>query len=122
MPPNPQNLRPPFPKGVSGNPKGRPRKNISESQIDDLLNLVDETPDGERLVSKAWFKQILKGSYPHLREYLERRDGKVPTPVEAIETPTVDWSELNVDRDTERPKAANSNRPESVSESGIAEL
>ena len=119
MPPNPQNLKPPWPAGVSGNPKGRPPR---KKQVDDLLQMIDETPGMERAISKAWIKQILAGSLPHLKEYLERRDGKVPTPVEAIETPTVDWSELNVDRDTERPKAANTNRPESVPDSGNAEL
>jgi hypothetical protein len=80
MPPNPQNLKPPWPAGVSGNPKGRPPR---KKQVDDLLQMIDETPGMERAISKAWMKQILAGSLPHLKEYLERRDGKVPTPVEA---------------------------------------
>jgi hypothetical protein len=89
--------------GQSGNPSGYSR---GRRQIDDMIDMIEETAGAERAISRSWLKQVLAGSYPHLREYLERRDGKVPTPVEAIETPTVDWSELNVDRDTERPKAA----------------
>lgn len=116
-PPPPEHTR--WKPGQSGNPQGYSR---GRRQIDDLIQLIEETKGAERAISRAWLKQILGGSLPHLKEYLERRDGKVPTPAEAIETPTVDWSELNVDRDTERPKAANSNRPESVPESGITEL
>ena len=76
MPPNPQNLRP-FPKGVSGNPNGRPRKGEAFA---DLIALIDETPGGKRAISKTWFKEILKGNFQYFREYLERMDGKVPNP------------------------------------------
>lgn len=77
MPPNPQNLRPPFPKGVSGNPKGRPPRGRA---FEDLVDLIDETPGALRAISKVWLKQILNGNLAALREYLDRSDGK-PTPI-----------------------------------------
>ena len=76
-PPPPEHTR--WKPGQSGNPKGYSR---GRRQIDDLIRLIEETDGAERAISKAWLKQILSGSLPHLKEYLDRRDGKIPTPVE----------------------------------------
>lgn len=77
--PNPQNLRPrpAWPKGVSGNPKGRPRKGQAFA---DLLELIEETAGSRRAIAKVWLQKILKGEFQYFREYLERMDGKVPSP------------------------------------------
>lgn len=81
MPPNPQNLRPkPWPKGVSGNPKGRPPKGRA---FEDLAALIDETPGALRAISRVWLKQILSGNPAFFREYLDRSDGKPVSVVEA---------------------------------------
>lgn len=81
MPPNPQNLRPkPWPKGVSGNPKGRPPKGQAFA---DLLELIEETAGSRRAIAKVWLQKILKGEFQYFREYLERSDGKVPATDEA---------------------------------------
>ena len=117
MPPNPQNLKPkPWPKGVSGNPNGRPPRGRAFA---DLLQLIEETPGAERAISKVWLQQILKGNHSYFKEYIERSDGKVPTPVETVEATPVDWSSINVDCDTTRP-SANTNRPDAVPDSGDA--
>ena len=81
MPPNPQNLkpRPAWPKGVSGNPKGRPPKGAAFA---DLMAMIDELPGSRRALSKVWFKEMLKGNFQFFREYLERSDGKTPLAAE----------------------------------------
>lgn len=85
MPPNPQNLRPqpPWPKGVSGNPNGRPPKGRAFA---DLIQLIEDTPGAERAISKVWLQQILKGNLGYFKEFIERSDGKVPTPVDVTAT------------------------------------
>lgn len=81
---NPENLRPkPWPKGVSGNPKGRPPKGAAFA---DLIQLIEETPGAERAISKVWLQQILKGNLGYFKEFIERSDGKVPTPVDVTAT------------------------------------
>jgi len=100
MPPNPQNLKPPFPKGVSGNLKGRPKKGQA---FDDLIAMIDKTPGAREGIAKVWLQRILKGEFQYFREYLERSDGKVPSPTEIIQTPEIDWSALDNECDTERP-------------------
>lgn len=75
----PGNLRPkPWPKGVSGNPKGYSR---GRRQIDDLMELIN-SEKSEREISQVWLKCIMDGNFVFLREYLERRDGKVASAVE----------------------------------------
>lgn len=68
-----------FQKGQSGNPSGYSR---GRRQIDDLLELIQETAGAERAISKAWLKRILNGEFQHLKEYLDRRDGKLANKVE----------------------------------------
>ena len=117
MPPNPQNLTP-YPKGVSGNPKGRPPKGRAFA---DLLQLIEETPGAQRALSKVWLQQMLKGNLGYFKEYVERSDGKVPTPSETVELAPVDWSSINVDCDTVRP-STDTNRADKVSDCGDAQL
>ena len=85
MPPNPQNLRPqpPWPKGVSGNPNGRQPKGRAFA---DLIQLIEDTPGAERAISKVWLQQMLKGNLGYFKEFIERSDGKVPTPVDVTAT------------------------------------
>jgi hypothetical protein len=46
--PNPENLRPkPWPKGVSGNPAGRPPRKRIEEMIQDFLYEVARSKDGQ---------------------------------------------------------------------------
>lgn len=104
-----------FQKGKSGNPAGYSR---GRRQIDDLLELIQETAGAERAISKAWLMRLLDGEFQHLKEYLERRDGKVASKVEVTES-RVDWSALDNEGDTERP-AVNPSRPEPLPESGEA--
>jgi hypothetical protein len=89
MPPNPQHLRPqpPWPKGVSGNPKGRPPKGQAFA---DLLELIESTPGARNAISKVWLQKILKGDFKYFQEYVERMDGKVPAAEpEPIELPEI---------------------------------
>lgn len=93
----PENLKPkaPWKKGQSGNPKGRPKR----LQIEDLLEHVQNT-NSERAISRVWLAQILQGNYQFFREYLDRRDGKVPTPVEVETKQEIDWSAVDIECDT----------------------
>jgi hypothetical protein len=85
--PNPplENLKP-WQPGQSGNPAGRPRR---RPVTDILLDLLDEEDAGGRIaadeVARAWLKAAREGSYQHLKELLDRTEGKVPAPVEQAE-------------------------------------
>lgn len=80
---NPQNLKAPWKPGQTGNAKGRPPKGQT---FDDLIGLIDKTPKGREMISKMWFKEILRGNYAFFREYIERTDGKVASKVEVEDT------------------------------------
>lgn len=80
MPPNLRNIENhKFPKGVSGNPKGRPPKGAAFAE---LIALIDSTPGSRQALAKVWFKEMLKGNFQFYREFLERSDGKVPLATE----------------------------------------
>lgn len=70
---NPQNLRPPWKPGESGNPVGHSK---GRRQTADLLALIEET-GATRAISKVWLRAILAGDFTFLREYLDRSEGKV---------------------------------------------
>jgi hypothetical protein len=71
-----QNLKP-WPKGVSGNPGGRTRR-----QTDDLIALIDER-NAWRTISERWLAGILAGDVALLREFLDRSEGRVPQAVQS---------------------------------------
>lgn len=86
--------------------------------MDDLIDLIRTTAGAERAISKVWLKRILNGDFQHLKEYLDRRDGKVPTPAETVEAMPFDWSGLDNECDTERPAATDSEGSKPVPDQG----
>ena len=107
----PENLRPrPWQKGVSGNPKGY---SASRRQIDDLAELISEGKN-ERDISRIWLQNILDGNFAFLKEYLERRDGKVASSVEISDKPQIDWSAIDNECDTPPRKAVDPKRVRAI--------
>lgn len=100
---NPQNLRPPFPKGVSGNPQGgklhdpvkRAIKRLTTKELKDLAGLLlDGDTKGLRDVAKDKRSSVIKvmlasvaqkiidkGDMQALNILLDRLIGKVPQPM-----------------------------------------
>lgn len=101
-------------KGESGNPQGYSQKR----RITDALKRKLSEPGREDQLVDAWYDAAVNGSYPHLREILDRTEGKVASKVEVTEN-KIDWSALDNEGDTERPSASAS-RPKSLPESGQA--
>lgn len=73
---NPENLRPPWKPGESGNPKGRPKGR----SITDRLRQIVEQDDGKvaDALAKAATKAALKGDFRFWQEILNRLEGAVP--------------------------------------------
>lgn len=72
------NLRPPFPKGVSGNPKGRPKGAKSRSTI--VREWLEMETDGEPnidRVMRALIKKASEGDIPAIKEALDSAFGKL---------------------------------------------
>ena len=69
-----------FPKGVSGNPKGRPK---GSGITDQLRKLVTETDEGKlaEALAKVAIDQALKGDHRFWSMIIERLDGKVVQPI-----------------------------------------
>ena len=74
-----ENLRP-WPKGVSGNPGGRPKsKSLSEAYRDRLERIVPDDPEGRTFAEKiaeVLAKKALKGDVQAARELADRAEGK----------------------------------------------
>src|SRR6266404_248520 len=73
-----ENLRPPWAKGESGNPGGRPRKLL----LTDDLRQELEDPKVRKAVVKALIDKAKKGSRQHFQEIADRVEGK---PAQRIE-------------------------------------
>jgi len=77
------NLKP-WPKGVSGNPGGRPKKKAITEELDRLLE--EESPNGDGktwavIIAEALLKQAAKGDVRAITELANRIEGK---PVQAM--------------------------------------
>ena len=75
-----------FQKGKSGNPNGRPPKDVClTSQLKELLTKPmagdKQNRTGVELVALAWFKAMLSGKADLIREALDRIEGKVGQPI-----------------------------------------
>ena len=69
---NPQNLRPPWPKGTSGNPAGHSRDRRFTAA---LFRRIDHTPDDcEELIGAA-INLALNGNFPAWKALFDRIDG-----------------------------------------------
>lgn len=83
-----ENLRPPWTKGVSGNPSGRPKKTpytdahreVAELLVKELK--VSKSDSVARVVAKAIAKQAVKGKLAFAKEIADRVEG---TPRQRVE-------------------------------------
>jgi uncharacterized protein DUF5681 len=74
-----ENLRPPWPKGVSGNPGGRPKKVISDAYEKLADQLVPGDKQGRTFaqrLAEAQFRAAMKGRTDAAREITDRLEGK----------------------------------------------
>jgi uncharacterized protein DUF5681 len=79
-----QNLKP-WPKGVSGNPGGRPKKKLVTDELERLLQV--EAPDAggktwATVIAQALLQQARKGDVRAFAELTNRIEGKPLQPVE----------------------------------------
>ena len=85
-------LMPPWKKGQSGNPKGRPpdkeRKVITHALRELLESSVDKH-DLAKAMAKVAFKLALSGDFRFFNMILERLDGKVADQVQADQHHTI---------------------------------
>ena len=72
----------PFPKGVSGNPGGRPKKEFSLSAI--AKAAIEADPKIAERIVKRWLDQVLAGKTEARRDLLDRLEGKVTQPVSGV--------------------------------------
>jgi len=76
----------PWPKGVSGNPGGRPKKKAITEELDRLLE--EESPNGDGktwavIIAEALLKQAAKGDVRAITELANRIEGKPVQPIAA---------------------------------------
>ena len=92
--PNPKsvkNLRPPWKKGESGNPSGRPKRPLTDAYNAQLARVKDGDRQGRtyaQLIAEAQIKQAIKGNTMAAKEVADRTEGRVRQAVEVtLETP-----------------------------------
>lgn len=86
--------------GQSGNPKGRPKGRLT-GRLSRLLRQYEldgaSIPQGQRVADALvieWIKKALDGSYYHLKEILERIEGKVADRLETLDVTALTDAEL----------------------------
>jgi hypothetical protein len=73
-----------WPKGISGNPSGRPRKPITEAYADMAEQKYPGDPEGRtyaQLIAEGQCKAAIKGKTEAAREIADRLEGKAVQPV-----------------------------------------
>lgn len=86
---NKKNLRPPWKKGESGNPKGRPTKEeCITSIVKEMLEQIHPDDPKKRtwkqLVAEAMLRHTVKGKGDFMKEVLNRTEGKVAQPLTGL--------------------------------------
>ena len=79
---NPQNLKPPWPKGQTGNPNGRPKGCTMQARLRDAIERA--TRDGKDFgdaIAAVLIKLALAGDVKAIALVYERLDGKPIQPV-----------------------------------------
>jgi len=75
----------PWKPGESGNPRGRPKKDVCLTTL--AKAALEADPELAQKAVKKWLDQVVKGDAVARRELLDRLEGRVPVPVQAkIET------------------------------------
>ena len=87
------NLKP-WPKGMSGNPGGRPKKKPITEELERLL--ADEVPNGNgqtwaTVIAEALLHEARKGDVRAISELANRIEGK---PVQAIDLNSEGWESI----------------------------
>lgn len=82
-----------FKPGQSGNPGGRPRGRTLLSVVRQML----ADSDGMALeeVAAKYVEAMKKGSFPHLKEYIDREEGKVPDRIANADGSNLDGPDLS---------------------------
>ena len=92
-----KNLRPPWPKGQSGNPAGKTKKPISDAYAD-LANQIHPNDKKKRtyaqLLAEAQYLAAIKGKTDAAREIADRIEGK---PTQAVSGPDGDPIPVSVE-------------------------
>ena len=68
----------PFLPGVSGNPGGRPKGRTLITVIRKQLRGANMDEAELEAAALAFVAKMKEGSFPHLKEYIDREEGKVP--------------------------------------------
>lgn len=95
-----QNLKP-WPKGVSGNPGGRPKKKLISDELERLLQ--EEAPGGTgktwaSVIAESLLRQAAKGDVRAISELVNRVEGK---PLQAVNLDVNSSSEIDSMTDEE---------------------
>lgn len=80
---NPQNLKPPWPKGQTGNPNGRPKGRTMQARLRDAIEKA--AAGGKDLgdaIAAVHIREALKGNVKAIEMIYERLDGKPLQPVQ----------------------------------------
>lgn len=72
-----------FKPGQSGNPGGRPKGRTLLSVVREIL--AKEGEKGLTAAARGYAKQMKRGNFAHLKEYIEREEGKVPDRIAGVE-------------------------------------
>lgn len=77
QPKNTKGLKPRWKPGQSGNPAGRPKHKTLMEAIREQILAEGANPSIDDIAAR-YIASMHKGSFQHLKEYIDREQGKVP--------------------------------------------